>query len=623
MPADTPPPSATTLVDLLREQAGRYDDKVAFRFAPDGDDEYDRLTFSELDQRARAIAAQLQQQGAAGQRVLLICRPGLHNAAGFFGCVYAGAIAVPVNEHLPRLSLVVPDADADFALAATDTQDKVRTAVDELAGRPLRWCATDRIDTAADTWHPPAVDADSPALVQYTSGSTKSPKGTVVSHANLLHNLEAIRQAWDGNDQAVALYWLPQHHDMGLIGAVLEMVYVGCTTVLMSPTSFITRPMRWLQAMSRYRATFTTAPNFAYDKCVDDTTAKQRAELDLSSLTVAMNGAEPVRPATLQKFSRAFGKAGFAPRAFMPVYGLAEATLLVSGGSTAGGPTVRHLDRTALGEDWVVETTAKDSRGVGVVGCGQVRGDQRVVIVDPETRRERQPNQVGEIWIAGPSVAQGYLHLPKETERTFGAHIAGTGDGPFLRTGDLGFLRDGELFVTGRVKDLIVIRGAKYYPNDIEATVQDTHPVLLSGRGAVFSVPTESGGAERLVVVQEVERDPAEPTGLTDLVDVVRAAVTERHGIEPSAVLLVAKMTIPTTSSGKIQRQACRQRFLDGELEPLAEWHAPPSPDDTVDAAAPVPSAEQRAATANVVDALKVALALRAAAQQPGSRRRR
>jgi acyl-CoA synthetase (AMP-forming)/AMP-acid ligase II len=579
--ATTPAPQ--TVVELLQQQAERYADKVAFFFSYNGDGEgLSALTFRELDIRARAIAARLQQQGAAGQRVLLLCRPGLDCIAGFFGCVYAGAIAVPAHERLaPRLSSVVPDAQAGFVLATPESSPKVRTAMDSLAnaidGHPLRWCVT---DAPADNWVAPDIDANTTAMVQYTSGSTRSPKGVVLTHANLMHNVEAARQAWNGGDDAVAVWWLPPHHDMGLIGGVLHMLHTGCTTTLMSPAAFIKRPLRWLEAISRLGATFTAAPNFAYAHCVERSSPEERAALDLSSLTTAMNGAEPVRAATLTAFAEAFAAAGFRPQAFAPVYGLAEATLLVSGGSDAPLPTVHHLDRGALGQDRVVEVAPQDPAAAPLVGCGRLRGDQRVVIADPETWRACLTDAVGEIWIAGPSVAQGYLGRPEETEQTFSGYLAETGEGPFLRTGDLGFLRAGELFITGRCKDLVVIRGNNYYPNDIEMTVQDSHPAHLSGRGAVFTIPSETGTAEQLVVVQEVDRDRIGDADLGEIVAALQAAMAEHHGIRAHSVVLAPPGRIPTTSSGKIQRNQCRQQLLDTEFDTVAEWHAPLRPDD-------------------------------------------
>ncbi|MCV7257797.1 fatty acyl-AMP ligase [Mycobacterium shimoidei] len=595
--------TAHTLVDLLRQQAARHTDKVAFRFAPDGTDEQDSLTYGDLDRRARAIAAGLQQNGATGRRVLVVCRPGLSSVAAYFGCLYAGAVAVPVQDRLARLTAIAPDARAGFALADAATQDKLKASVDQLAKRPLRWLTPDEPDADPDAWVPPDVDADTTATLQYTSGSTRAPKGVVLTHGNLLANLVAIHEAWGGDEHAVTVYWLPQHHDMGLIGGILEMVYVGCTTVLMSPAAFITRPMRWLEAMSRYRATGTTAPNFAYQLCVERSTAKERAALDLSQWSTAMNGAEPVQASTLRDFAEAFAPAGFRPEAFLPVYGLAEATLLVSGGSESAAPRVCHIDRTALGEDRVVEipdATGDDARTVELVGCGAPRGGQQIVIVDPETRRRRGVDEVGEIWVSGPCVARGYRGKPEDTEQTFGGYLADTGEGPFLRTGDLGFLRAGEVFITGRCKDLIIIRGNNYYPNDIEKTVQGCHSMLLAGRGAAFSVAPRQGAGEQLVVVQEVHRQRAgENTEFAGVLETIQAAIVRHHGIRAYAVVLVEAGSIPTTSSGKIQRQATKQRFVDGQFAALAEWQAPPGSD--TGAAEPAAAARTAAAVQQAV----------------------
>jgi acyl-CoA synthetase (AMP-forming)/AMP-acid ligase II len=587
MPDDSPP-APHTLVYLLRQQAERYRDKVAFSFSYNGDDENkSQLTYRELDLQARAIAVGLQTQDAAGERVLVFCRPGLAAVAGYFGCLYAGAVAVPVHERLaPRLSSVVPDAQATFALAAPETPAKVKTAADTLValigGQPLRWCDTDADAADAERWVAPDVAAGTTAMIQYTSGSTAAPNGVVLSHGNLMHNVAATSPAWHRDDDTIAVWWLPQHHDMGLIGGILEMLYVGATTMLMSPSAFIQRPMRWLEAMSRHRATMTCAPNFAYNLCVERSTPAERAALDLSSLSVAMNGAEPVRADTMAAFAEAFAPAGFRPDAFLPVYGLAEATLLVSGGSekcsASPRPVVHHIDRAALETDRVVDATPNSPTAVTLVGCGRPRGGQRIVIVDPETRRECGPDEVGEIWIAGPSVGQGYWGKPDETAQTFAASLADTGAGPFLRTGDLGFLRAGELFITGRCKDLVVIGGANYYPNDIEMTVQDCHPVLVSGRGAVFAIAPEQGGADQLVVAHEVDRDRISEAELHEIVDGVQAAMSENHRIQADSVVLVQAMRIPTTSSGKIQRSACRQQFLDHTLDTVAEWYAPKPP---------------------------------------------
>lgn len=605
MPEDTTL-TPRTLVDLLRQRAERYEDKVAFSFSYNGDDENPtQITYRELDVRARAIAASLQAQGAAGERVLVLCSPGLDPVAGFFGCAYAGAVAVPVHQRLaPRLKSVVPDAQASFALATAETQAHVRDMVDGLVGgQPLRWCALDTVAGNADEWVAPNVEPSATALVQYTSGSTTSPKGVLVTHRNVLHNVEAIRQAWHGDDQEISVFWLPPHHDAGLIGCIFLQLYVGTTTYLMSPTAFIKRPMQWLEAISRHRGTYTIAPNFAYEMCVARSTPEERAALDLSSLATAVNGAEPVQGATLRAFADAFASTGFRIGAFSPAYGLAEATVMVSGGTDSPMPVVAHIDRTALQEDRVADAAVDDPATVELVACGPPQGGQDVVIVDPVTRVRCAIDEVGEIWVAGPSVADGYQGKPEETKQTFGAFLAETGEGPFLRTGDLGFLRSGELFVTGRVKDLVVLDGRNYYPNDIELTVQGCHPAFLPGRGAIFAVTPEQDGAAQLVVVQEVGRNRVGEDELTEMVSAIQTAVTKHHGIQAHSVVLVEPMRIPTTSSGKIQRSLCRQQFLDRELDTLAEWHAALQPDENA-------AAKKLEAAAKVAEFMKVAAAL-------------
>lgn len=583
--------TAATLVDLLRQQADRYQDRTAFLFCPDGAAEQDRISYRELDSRAKAIAATLQQHDGAGKRVLVLCRPGLDSIAGIFGCLYAGAVAVPVDEQWAsqRIAAIVPDARADFALATAKSHAKMRDTVEGLAAGPVRWCALDGDVGDAESWLRPPVEPGTTAMLQYTSGSSGTPKGAVVTHHNLLHNLRSIHAglnpAPDGpvfTSEVTGVSWLPNYHDMGLIGGVLGTLYAGRATMLMSPGSFLVRPIRWLQAMSRYRAVVSAAPNYAYDWCVKRSTPEQRAALDLSHWSVAVIGAEPIRAATLQAFTAAFAPAGFRPEAFRPAYGQVEATMGISGVSESAVPVIQHVARTALEEDRVVDAALDDPTAAAVVGCGRPRGGQ-VVIVDPETRCRRGPAEVGEIWVAGDSVTQGYWRKPAETEQTFTAVLADTGDGPFLRTGDLGFLRSGELFITGRMKDLITIGGRNYYPSDIENTAQACDPALLPSRGAAFAVtPKRStrSSVEQLVVLQEIHRHRVGEVEPVELIDTIRAAISRHHNVEPSAVLLVKPMRIPTTSSGKVQRTTCRAQYLAGELEAVAEWHAPPPAPD-------------------------------------------
>src|ERR1700737_1337029 len=536
MPEHRRSPSPT-LLDLMRQRAERYRDKVAFdycHYSPSGE-EHSRLTYHELDIKARAIASTLQRQGAAGERVLVLCPSGLDFIAAFFGCIYAGAVAAPApppvrNRVFGRVASIVADAQAGFVLTTAELQAELKAAVDDLAGgSSLRWCAADAIlPAAAEEWVAPEVDANATALVQYTSGSTSSPKGVIVTHRNLLHNLHAICRAWGrGDDDAIAVFWLPLHHDMGLIGSILEALYVGCTSFLMPPEAFIERPMRWLEALSRHGGTITAAPNFAYELCVERSTVEERAALDLSTWSTAMCGAEPVHAATLQRFADAFGPAGFRPEAFNPVYGLAEVTLLASGRSDWAVPVVRHVDGVALREHHVVNVAPEHPAATSFVSCGRAQRGHEIVIADPVNRRPCGAGEVGEIWLAGGSIAQGYWGRPAETEETFSAFLADTGRGPFLRTGDLGFQLEGELFITGRLKDLIVIGGRNYYPEDIEATVQDSHPALLRGRGAAFSGTPQSGGSERLIVAQEVDRDRIVDVEVSEVIDAIRTAITE------------------------------------------------------------------------------------------------
>ncbi|MFW0793237.1 fatty acyl-AMP ligase [Gordonia sp. CPCC 205515] len=581
MPKHARPDQATTLMAMLRRRAHTHGEKLAFSFSYNGDgNETSQLTYAELDSRARAVAAALQRGGGAGQRVLVLCRPGLDHIVGFFGCVYAGAVAVPVHERLaPRLSTVVPNARARFVLGIGETRDGIESALEALGeARDLQWFLTDDATMDPADWIEPDLDSDAIAMVQYTSGSTTVPKGVVLTHQNLLRNVEAIRQSWGGDETDIGCFWLPQHHDMGLIGGVLAMIYLGCTTYLMSPTAFIKRPMRWLEAISRHRATYTVAPNFAYDLCVANNAPEQLATLNLSSLRRVMNGAEPVHADSLDAFAEAFAPAGFRPDAFSAVYGLAEATLMVSGGSDSTRPRVAHVDRAALTVDRVVET-AKGDGSVALVGCGRPRAGL-VAIVDPMTHRRCAADEVGEIWFAGPAVAQGYWERPEETEHVFAATIADTSEGPFLRTGDLGFLRGGELFITGRCKDLIVIRGGNHYPNDIERTVQQCHPALVHGRGAAFAFTPGLRQVERLVVVQEVDRDRIATGDLTAVIGEIRQAITDVYGLMAHSVLLVDRVTMPTTSSGKIQRGRCRHQFINGELNPVARWQKSTAAED-------------------------------------------
>ncbi|MFP5260275.1 MAG: condensation domain-containing protein, partial [Blastocatellia bacterium] len=564
-----------TLDELLRIRARDEADTLAYRFLPDEDSGEVNLTYAELDRQARAVAASLQAMGASGGRALLLYPPGLEFVAAFFGCLYAGVVAVPAyparNERgVSRLRAIVKDAQARVVLTTSPIlamSNRLFAQASDLAG--LSWLATDGIaDEIAGSWQLLPTRNSDLAFLQYTSGSTGRPKGVMLTHGNLLHNASVVYNAVEHNADDRYVSWLPTFHDMGFMAGVLEPLYAGIPAILLSPVSFLARPFRWLQAISHYKGTTSGGPNFAYDLCARKITEDQISTLDLSSWTVAFNGAEPIRAETLDRFAKTFERCGLRREVIYPCYGLAEATLIVSGGKKSAPPVVRAVQYRSLQETRVAEAGAGDEDTKLMVGCGSALGGQRVAIVNPETLIECSPAEIGEIWVSGPSVAQGYWNNPEETERTFYARIADTGEGPFLRTGDLGYLQGGELFVAGRIKDLIIIRGTNHYPQDIELTVERSQPGFKPGCNAAFSI--DVAGEERLVVVQEV--DVRKQPDVNAALDAVRQVVAEEHELQVHAISLIPPGTIPKTSSGKIQRHATREAFLKGRLNVLAEW---------------------------------------------------
>lgn len=581
-----------TLVDLLGYRAQNQSDQTAYTFLQDGETEANKVTYKELDRQARAIASQLQSLDAVGSRALLLYPPGLDFIAAFFGCLYAGVVAVPAypprrNQNMSRLQAIVADAQATVALTTTFLLDNIEGRFDENAELTnLRWLATDNIaNDLAQGWQKPKLSCHTLAFLQYTSGSTGTPKGVMVSHGNLLHNSALIYQCFAHTPNSQGVIWLPLYHDMGLIGGVLQPLYGGFPVTLMSPVDFLQKPLRWLQAISRYKATTSGGPNFAYDLCVSKIKPEQLESLDLSSWEVAFTGAEPVRAQTLEQFAATFEPCGFRREAFLPCYGMAETTLIVSGGLKTALPIIRQVEGAALEQNQVVTVTRQRESTRAIVGCGHSWLDQKIAIVDPESLTPCSPNQVGEIWVSGLSVAQGYWHRVEETKQIFHAYLADTGVseasstvgkslGPFLRTGDLGFLQDGELFITGRIKDLMIIRGQNHYPQDVELTVEKSHPSLRAGCGAAFTV--EVKGQERLVVVQEVERSYLRKLNVNEVVGNIRQAVAAEHALQIYATVLVKTGSIPKTSSGKIQRHACRAGFLTGSLNVVEDWSENP-----------------------------------------------
>jgi acyl-CoA synthetase (AMP-forming)/AMP-acid ligase II/acyl carrier protein len=565
----------STFVELLRWRSTHQPDRQIYSYLADTKAEETRLSYKELDQKARKIACLLQSMGTAGERALLLYPPGPEYLAALYGCLYAGVVAVPaypprLNRSGSRLNAVVDDAQATLALTTTPTLSKVESRISNLPELgSLRWLATDDLeDELATGWRDPAVSSETLAILQYTSGSTSAPKGVMLTHWNLLHNSGALCRAFKLSARTRGVIWLPPYHDMGLFMGWLLPLYSDFPVMLMSPLAFVQNPLLWLRAISYDRATLSVAPDFAYALCVHKIAAEQRKTLDLSSWAVAGNGAEPINAATLEQFEAAFGPYGFRGEAFYPGYGLAEASLMVSGGrSKAARPVILSVQRKALENNLVRKAHQEDRGSQTLVGCGEVAGDQRLVIADPQSLTECGPNQVGEIWISGPSVAQGYWNRPEATQRDFFAYLAGSEEGPFLRTGDLGFLDDGELFVAGRLKDLIIIRGLNYYPQDIESVAEQSHPVLRPKHSAAFTVRFE--GDEQLVVVCEVERSHRKSLDADEVVRKIRRAVAEQYELPVYAVVLARTGSVPKTSSGKVRRRACKEMFLSGSLETL------------------------------------------------------
>nr|AGS49672.1 long-chain-fatty-acid--CoA ligase [uncultured bacterium esnapd14] len=528
-----------TLVELMRWRAAAHPDRMAYRFLPDGERETHRFTYADIDRRARAVAARLQDEGAQGERVLITypAEAPHHYMESFLGCLYAGAVAVPCDagrspSSVERRSAVRRDAEPIFTLGEDI----------DVAQIP---------DQDADRWRPPPLRSDSLALLQYTSGSTRRPRGVMVSHGNIMANERAIAEACRHDEDSSFVGWLPLFHDMGMIANALQPVYLGSTSILMPPGAFLAQPVRWLAAISRYRGVTGGGPNFAYDLCVARISEADREGLDLSSWRAAFNGAEVVRAATIRRFTEVFGAHGFAPETFFACYGLAEATLIVSGAPRGAVPRMVRADQEALRHNEI--RVAADAGSQALVSSGAPVVDTTVTIRDPRSGALLPPAEVGEIYIHGPGVAGGYWRDDEATALTF------PGDRT-LRTGDLGALIDGELFVVGRHKDLIVVRGQNHHPADLEWTVERSHRALRPSCGAV--VAHDDGDAERIVVIHEAAGD----ADVDEVAAAIRQAVSQRHGLHVDVVVLTAKGSVLKTTSGKIRRSACRDAWLAGDL---------------------------------------------------------
>ncbi|MEO2048134.1 MAG: AMP-binding protein [Pirellulales bacterium] len=563
-------------------------------------------TYSDLERRARRIGAWLSQHAKVGDRALLVYVPGLEFSAAFFGCLYAGVLPVPATypkprRPLPRLANMALDCQPKLVLTSRATFQMISLETQSTALREIPWQSTDALPpmTHAATWQPLDRQPDDLAFLQYTSGSTTEPRGVMITHRNLLHNLEMIRQGFDippagsTDENTSSVFWLPAYHDMGLIGGILSPLYVGGTSHLLAPSTFLRRPLAWLEVLSATRATISGAPNFAYDLCVSKTKLSQRSAIDLNCWRLAFCGAEPIQADTLQKFADTYGPAGFQADTFYPCYGLAEATLLVSGNQGPSRLRVLQVDRAALtqGRAELTESALKGPMPGDpaldrparadyqtLVGCGSSLDEGGVQIVDPHTCRPHGEGQVGEIWVRGDAVAQGYWCKEELSEETFAARLADEKEAIYLRTGDLGFQLDGQLYVTGRLKDLLILRGRNHYPQDLERTAQQSHVAVdqsaaFTWAGSVGEEgEVESGHPqERLVVVHQIQRE-SRRADLDEVIRAIRRAIVEEHELDPHAIVLIRPASLPFTSSGKVQRSRCRELYVRGELKVMAQW---------------------------------------------------
>ncbi|BBD56702.1 fatty acyl-AMP ligase [Planktothrix agardhii 1029] len=582
--------SFSNLVDLLRDRAEHKPDQLAYRFLADGETSQQTLTYLQLHQQAVQIASYLQSFLSPGDRVLVVYpySAGLEFIAAFFGCLYAGAIAVTDNPPVSPQAIVKlqtrlesSQCRAILSTKALIEQLKIQFSVEKeeetRRGTSLRWVATDDLldQNLAIDWQKPPINGDTVAFLQYTSGSTGTPKGVIVTHGNVLHNSAIIYKAFGHHNNSKGLIWLPLFHDMGLIGGVVQPLYGSFPVTLMSPVALVQKPFRWLEAISEYQATTSGGPNFAYDLVCRTATPEKLEQLDLSSWDVAFSGAEPVRWDTLKRFAEIFGPCGFKPEAFYPCYGMAETTLFISGGHKHQTPNILWVDPVALEHNQVIQTqetslanNPQSRKTRSLVSCGFPWLADEVMIVDPQELTSRDADQVGEILVSGKGVGLGYWDKPEDTETTFRVYVEGRG--PYLRTGDLGFLQDGELYITGRIKDMMILWGRNRYPQEIEATLDTCHPAIRAGHSAAFSVETELG--EQLIIAAEIERRYLRNLNVEEVVNAIRQAIAEQNTVDVFAIVLLKTTTIPKTTSGKIQRRACRTKFLEGSLDSVGQW---------------------------------------------------
>lgn len=565
-----------SLVEVLRFRAATSPQKITCTFLNKESEE--TMTYSDLDDHARAIAATLQEQGLKpGDRVLLLFSPGLPLIQAFFGCLYAGCIAVPIyppaqEKLLEKAQRIIKNSKPKLVLLTAAHLEFFTGSDPKTKGSfaQIPCLAVDSIKlTQGNHWHPHHPGKKDIAFLQYTSGSTMHPKGVMVSHGNLLDNLEVMSAAFQANEESILFSWLPPHHDMGLIGYILTPIYKMLPVIMMSPFAFIESPLAWLTNITKYKVTISGSPNFAYDYCLKRIKEEKKQGLDLSSWKIASNAAEPVRKETMEHFYQAFKDYGFRKEAFYPCYGLAEATLLVTCGTPGTHYKTLTLSKDQF-QDHRIHFAEENSPGSYVlVSSGNLI--QTVKIIDPDTLKPCDIDQVGEIWVHGDSVALGYWEQTEETEHAFHGKIK---DDPsnlsYLRTGDLGFIHEEELYVTGRIKDLIILYGKNHYPQDIEYSL--THSVLrpLLGKCAAFVIQTDQ--EYELAVVCEIKNEAMDEAAQDELFNAIFKLTYQTHQLEINRIALIPPQAMPHTTSGKIRRNFCRKYLLDNSLPVIASW---------------------------------------------------
>ncbi|HEY2234110.1 MAG TPA: AMP-binding protein, partial [Candidatus Angelobacter sp.] len=563
--------SVNNLTDLLRNRAEAKPSARAYVWLIDGELEGGALSRAALEEKAGTIGIKLNCLNPKPESVLLIFPPGLQFIEALFGCWYAGIIAIPAyvprsNHDLVRIEGMLRDSGCTIVLTLREIAPYVQKAISAINPK-IETLAIEELEERETKYGiDPQPQCREIAYLQYTSGSTASPKGVIVTHANVLANLKYIESQGGFAETSLSVNWLPHFHDMGLIYGILQPLFTGFTTVSFAPNAFTHKPSRWLSAITRYRGTHCGGPNFAYDLCVERVTREECASLDLSCWQVAFNGAEPIRSETLKRFTNYFSAAGFRSQAFYPVYGLAEATLKITSGAPGAGPKYCSVDSAEIEKHKVRVVDSASTSASTIVSCGRWHTPHKVAIVNPETKEECATDQVGEVWVAGPSVATGYWRNEVATQHAFGS-FSRSGKGPFLRTGDLGFVYRHELFITGRLKDCIIVRGRNHYPQDIEESVEESHPALRRNGSAAFCL--EQDGHERVVLVSQVKRQFK--GNLDEIIETVRKVIAENHELQAFAIVLVKTGGLPRTSSGKVQRQLCKALFSENKLPVLRQ----------------------------------------------------